>query len=62
MLVTNIDWDVDEDVYEDGYSEDDLGLPTEVEVPDDVDPDDVADWLSDEYGFCINSFQILDEE
>lgn len=54
--VVNIVWDVDE---EDG--EEDPGLPTEVEVPDDVDEDDIADWLSDEYGYCVESYELADE-
>ena len=59
MLVTNIEWDTDEEEWED---DDDLDLPTEVEVPDDIDPDDIADWLSDKYEFFVRSFRRLGEE
>lgn len=58
MRAVNIKWDVDE-----------LGdleyLPTEVEIPSclitDEDDllDDISDWLSDEYGFCHNGFELI---
>ena len=50
MLVFNIVWSVDE-------TEDLEELPVRVEVPDKVDEDDIADWLSDQYGYLIESFQ-----
>ena len=56
--VTNIDWDT----Y-DGYEED-VELPTDVDIPlseliDDVDiGDHVGDYLSDKYGFCVYGFCI----
>ena len=46
--VTNIDWDVD-------FAEDLENLPTSC-VIEAIDEDDVADALSDEYGFCVNGF------
>lgn len=33
-----------------------MELPDEAEIPDDID--EPADFLSDEYGFCINGFSI----
>lgn len=62
MLITNISWDVSSDKYSEDELNDYLGLPVEVELPDNIDPNDAADWLSDEYGFCIRSFSMLDEE
>ena len=50
MLVFNIVWSVDE-------TEDLEELPVEVEVPDEVNEEDIADWLSDQYGYLIESFQ-----
>lgn len=50
MLVVNIAWSVDE-------TEDLEELPVEVEVPDEVNEEDIADWLSDQYGYLIESFQ-----
>ena len=49
MKATNIKWDTDGEYVS--------GLPTEVVIPDNVDPEDVADWLSDTYGFCIFSYE-----
>lgn len=50
MLVFNIVWSVDE-------TEDLEELPVQVEVPDEVGEEDIADWLSDQYGYLIESFQ-----
>lgn len=50
MLVVNIAWSVDE-------TEDLEELPVQVEVPDEVNEEDIADWLSDQYGYLIESFQ-----
>tara|TARA_Y100000996_G_C22504993_1_gene635992 strand:+ start:651 stop:1268 length:618 start_codon:yes stop_codon:yes gene_type:complete len=50
---THIDWETDGE---------EVDLPKTVEVPDDLDADEIADYLSDEYGFLVNSFQIKDAE
>ena len=41
-------WDIDE--VEDGVE---ISVPEVVSVPDDIEDDDIADWISDKYGFCI---------
>ena len=46
----SVEWDTD------GKDVDDL--PEEVEVPSDIDEEDIADWLSDEYGYCVESFYV----
>lgn len=51
MKVTNIKWDT----Y--GYFGPDVSLPEEVDVPDDLDIELVADYLSDNYDFCVESFE-----
>lgn len=60
MRAINIKWDTDGDMelFE--------NLPTEVEIPDylitdDEDDllDDISDWLSDEYGFCHDAFELV---
>ena len=48
-----VDWDTD------GYSVEELGLSTIVDIPT-LNVDDVADYLSDEYGYCVSSFKIID--
>ena len=70
MFARDIIWDIDlepgED-YEDARAE--LGLPQCVELPKSLQlsdaelingchdyDDDVTDWLSNEYGFCVVSF------
>ena len=53
MKITNIDWDTDDEPIE--------GLPTEVTISEDIEPDAIADYLSDQYGFCIKGFCVEDE-
>lgn len=45
----NIAWDTDDE---------DVDLPTEIDIPAEVDDEDVADYLSDQTGFCHFGFQI----
>lgn len=45
-----VEWDTDGEEVDD--------LSSEVEIPYDVDEDDIADWLSDEYGYCVESFSV----
>ena len=48
MRITDITWETD------GLDAEELGLPTEVELPDNIDGDDddaVNDYLSDTYGW-----------
>jgi hypothetical protein len=45
-FATNINWDIEEDV----------NLPTRVEIPSHIEEEFIADYLSDEYGFCVNWF------
>lgn len=49
MLVSDIKWETDGEVVD---------LPTEVEVDDDLDEDEIADYLSDEYGWLVNGFSL----
>lgn len=49
MKIKNIDWETDGEVVD---------LPTEVELSDDIDEENIADELSDEYGWLVNSFEI----
>ena len=55
----NILWDVDEE--EDVSREEILEqLPTEMVIPEDMDDDDIADYLSDQTGYCHFGFEIDD--
>ena len=53
---TNIMWDYDDEEYN-GTAQW-LGLPDHVDIPDDVEDDDIADYLSDKYEFCVFGFNI----
>ena len=57
MKAINIDWCLDNDDYI-NLNEQDMLPPTEVDIPYGVEEDDVVDYLSDEYGFLVNSFEI----
>lgn len=36
-------------------------LPEEVDIPDGMwDEDEIADWLSEEFGFCYYGFELVD--
>lgn len=51
-IACNIEWETDGQ---------DVDLPVEVELPDEIDVDaigEVEDYLSDEYGYLVNSFDI----
>ena len=48
-----VNWDTD------GRSVKELGLPEVVDMPT-LNGDEIADYLSDEYGYCVESFKITD--
>ena len=52
MLATNIKWDTDGDIE---ILDD---LPTEVDIPYDMEEDEICDYLSDEYGYCVFGFDV----
>ena len=49
MIVSSIKWETD------GYE---VNLPTEVEVEDEMSDDEIADFLSDTYGWLVISFSL----
>lgn len=49
MKITNIEWDTEEN---------DVQLPSEVELEQDINEDEIADYLSDTYGYCVFSYSI----
>ena len=57
MKAVNIDWCLDNDDYN-NLNEQDILPPTEVDIPYGVEEDEVVDYLSDEYGYLVNSFEI----
>lgn len=44
-----VNWDTDGEKVEE--------LPECVEVPEEIESEDIADWLSDKYGFCVNGIE-----
>lgn len=57
MKITNIEWDYEIDSDD---ANENVDLPTEVQVPEglELDEDEIEDYLSDEYGFCVYSFNV----
>lgn len=53
MPTAIVEWDTDGETIE--------GLPTRVDVPDYLDEDEIADWLSDEYGWLVEGFYLESE-
>lgn len=62
VRIYDIEWDLDEDEEEENPD-----LPTEVihtfdgcfeGIKDDELIDEISDWLSDEYGYCHNGFEV----
>lgn len=54
-----VNWDVSDSEFETFVDE---CTPRKVYVPMSVEEDDIADWLSDEYGYCVESFEIKEEQ
>lgn len=48
----NIEWDTDGE---------DVDLPTEIEIPDDIADEDIGDYITDETGFCHFGFDIAQD-
>ena len=64
MKAYDIKWDVSDDDYDEEEEKEIIEtLPKEVEIPDGMDDiDDISDWLSDEFGFCLYGFGLLDDD
>ena len=52
MRALNIKWDTDGNT--DVLNE----LPSEVEIPYGIEEDEICEYLSDEYGYCVFGFDI----
>ena len=53
-----VEWDVSDSEFENFVYE---GVPRKVYVPMSVAEEDIADWLSDKYGYCVRSYTIDNE-
>lgn len=51
-FASNISWDTESENVESN------NIPSSVEIPECVDDDDIADYLSDKFGFTVMSFVI----
>ena len=48
-----VNWDTD------GYTVEECGLEEVAEIPNNIEEDEIADYLSDEYGYCVESFYFV---
>lgn len=48
-------WDIDPDI-----NVEELDLPEVVEIPESMDDDDIPEYLSNEYGYCVASYIVND--
>lgn len=53
MKAVNIKWDTDGDTSLEAT------LPTEMNIPDNIAEERVADYLSDETGFCLFGYNLV---
>lgn len=53
-----VEWDVNDSEYETFVGE---NIPTEVEIPFYITDEEVEDYLSDKYGYCVESYTIDNE-
>ena len=53
LKITNIVWDFDEG-EEGSFTE----LPDNVIIEDSIEEEEIADYLSDNYGWCVESFDV----
>jgi hypothetical protein len=56
--IVYVKWDVNDSEYETFVRE---NIPTEVEIPFYVTDEEVEDYLSDKYGYCVESYTIDNE-
>ena len=56
-----VDWDLTNDDGDDYATPADVGLAEVVQVPPLLDTEDITDWLSDEYGYCLFSWSYVTE-
>lgn len=54
-MKVKVNWDTD------NYPLEECNLKEIVDIPNNIEEEDIADYLSDEYGYCVFSFEILEE-
>lgn len=61
MLITDIRWDIEPEDFDSEAEYDAVNenvLPESAKIPDDVNRDEIADYLSDNYGYLVKSFVV----
>lgn len=53
--IINVNWDVSDSEYESFVK---AGIPRRIFVPMSVDMEDIENWLSIQFGFCVESYTI----
>lgn len=52
-MKVKVNWDTD------NYPLEECNLKEIVDIPNDIEEENIADYLSDEYGYLVESFEIL---
>ena len=42
-----------------GLMDDYLGLPSAVEIPEGMEEEEIADWLTEKYEYCLRGFDLI---
>lgn len=56
MKAINIEWDIDDE-----DCDEDLNLPTEIDIPENMTDDEIPDYLTDITGFCHKGYILVGE-
>ena len=60
-MKVKVKWDLTTDDREEPYSLEEAGVKEIVDVPDNIDEEEVTDWLSDTYGWLHYGWVEIDE-
>lgn len=52
-MKVKVNWDLSTDDKDEPYTLEEAGVPEIVDVPDNIEKDEITDWLSDTYGWCL---------
>lgn len=53
IKATNIVWDIDPEDEDEEFK-----LPDEVNIPENIDDEEIADYLSNKFGFCVTAYNL----
>lgn len=57
MKASNIIWHIGDEGCD--FNPNDYDIPTEVEIPAGIEEDEITDYLSDEFSFLVESYELI---